>query len=99
MFAEVIGQISWQDVKKLVITTLWPLSDANVNFLPWASNSERFKTLLGIGWFKYDPPPRAAIPWPTAGFEFIGADFTVPHPVKINAISEAPASKFKVLRI
>jgi hypothetical protein len=72
MLIEVIGQISWQDVKKFESTRVWPLSEPRVKVLPALSTSGIFKTLAGTGELRNEPPSGAAAPWPTASGGLVG---------------------------
>jgi len=69
---EVIGQISWHDVKKSARTTVWPLSEASVKLFPDASNIGALRTSDGMGAFRSEPPPAAGAPWPAASGEAVG---------------------------
>jgi hypothetical protein len=72
MLTVVIGHISWHEVKKFAITTVWPLRDARVNVLPELSTSGSFTIFAGIGALRNEPPPGAAFPWPTASGVGVG---------------------------
>jgi hypothetical protein len=101
MFADVIGHISWQEVRKLVITSVCPLSESRVKLLPLWSIKGRFNTSAGIGSFKYVPPPDAASPVPVFGVAtgcprlLASSTFALPHEVRSDsAIRTIP--KFEV---
>ena len=62
----VIGQISWHEVRKLVITTYFPAKSANVNASPVESKSGRASTSAGNFSLRKEPPPGAAVAMPGA---------------------------------
>jgi hypothetical protein len=42
--------------------TVWPLSEARVKLFPELSTNGIFNTFAGIGAFRNEPPPGAALP-------------------------------------
>jgi hypothetical protein len=75
IFAEVIGQIMSQLVKKSVSTTVLPLSEASEKLLPLASTSGMLRIDAGIGASRIVPPIIAAVPVIGGG---VGAAIFIP---------------------
>jgi hypothetical protein len=55
-----MGQISWQEVRKLVMTTYCPASEPSVKLFPFASKRGRASTSAGIIDLRNVPPPTDA---------------------------------------
>jgi hypothetical protein len=99
---DVIGQISWHDVKKSAITMVFPLRELRVKLVPALSKSSTLRTSAGTGALSIVPPPGAAAPWPTAsgveaGWDIEVFDVDVPQLVKSASVRSIDPKRIDLL--